>query len=302
MRTLSICSLSLITSLTLGACGEDEHHDHDHTPDAAETPDSAPTPDAGAQAVSLAFAGEIGGRPFACGSTYFEVGSASSAWVATDFRLYLSDIELIPAGGGDGVPLTLDVGDFQNADGIALLDFEDGSAGCEMGSTGTHTRITGTVPYGDYDGLRFTIGLPEDKNHLDVTTAAPPLNVTPMFWGWRAGYKFLKIDGGVGGNGFNLHLGATDCPGPDPVQPPTGPCGTPNRMEIELASFDPATDTVVIDPKPVYATTDVSFNTAATAPGCMSFPGDPECETLFPRLGLPYGAAPAADQQLISVR
>jgi hypothetical protein len=33
----------------------------------------------------------------------------------------------------------------------------------------------------------------------------------------------------------------------------------------------------------------------------MSFPGDPECNVLMPRLGLPYGAIPAGAQTFLSV-
>jgi hypothetical protein len=85
------------------------------------------------------------------------------------------------------------------------------------------------------------------------------------------------------------------------MQPPTGACANPNRPAIALTGFDPATDTIVADVAPVLAGEDLTTNTPATAPGCMSFPGDPECDTILPRLGVPYGSAPAEAQRLFAV-
>ncbi len=292
---------SSITALALfgaGACGDNDEHvddDHDHPDAAVATADAAPA------AIALSFAGEIDGAPFACGATYPGLGAAASDFVAADFRLYLSDIRLLDAGGNE-TPLTLDVDDFQTADGIALLDFEDGAAGCDDGTSATHTTITGTAPAGTYAGVRFTIGIPSDLNHLDAATAQPPLNLIPMWWAWQFGYKFIKIDGAVAGNGFFLHVGSTGCPGDDFEQPPTGPCADPNRIDVEFTGLDLTADTIVIDPAPVYADVDLSLNTVDTAPGCMSFPGDPECDTIFPKLGLPFGANPAGTQLLVTTR
>jgi uncharacterized repeat protein (TIGR04052 family) len=289
-------SLCLAPVAGLAACGEDEHHEHHHDPDAAMEPDATPTP----VPVTLQFAGRIDGAPFACGGEFPGLGSTDADFTAADFRLYVSDVRLVN-GDGDEVAVALDVDDFQHASGVALLDFEDGAAGCDDGTAGTHTALTGTVPPGEYTGLRFTIGLPPELNHLDAAEATTPLNIIPMWWAWQFGYKFIKIDGAGDGAPFFLHVGSTGCPGADFEQPPTGDCTAPNQIEIALDDFDPAADTVVIDPAPVYADVDLTTNTVDTAPGCMSFEDDPECETVFPKLGLAYGAAAAGAQQLVTV-
>jgi len=291
MEVRLVC-LSLVT-LGLVACGDDvEHHDH---PDAA-TPDA--TPDAGPQTVSLAFAAEVGGTPFACGQAYSGIGMAASSYVGTDFRFYIHDVRLVGAAGD--VPVTLDANDYQ-ADGLALLDFETGGTGCQMGSTGTHPAVTGTVPPGSYTGIKFKVGVPFAKNHLDVATATSPLNIPAMYWAWSSGYKFLKADGAVNNAGFNLHLGSTAC-GVTGTTPPTAPCTSPNIMDVSLTGYSPGTSVVVADVARVLTSVDVSTNTAATAPGCMSFPNDPECNTVLPKLGLAYGTNPAAAQTLFMVR
>ena len=61
-------------------------------------------------------------------------------------------------------------------------------------------------------------------------------------------------------------------------------------------------DTVVLDPAPVLATSDVDVNAPDTAPGCMSFPKDGDCPAAMNRLGLPYDGAVAGTQALVSLR
>jgi hypothetical protein len=59
---------------------------------------------------------------------------------------------------------------------------------------------------------------------------------------------------------------------------------------------------VVVDPAPVLAATDLTANAPGTSPGCMSFPDDADCAEVMPRLGLPFGAAPARPQMLVTLR
>jgi uncharacterized repeat protein (TIGR04052 family) len=286
--SLASLLVSLLSSSLLVGCGDDASHDH---------PDASPTDAAGSIPVTIDFAARIGGEPFACGQSYTGIGSTRSTYVASDFRFYVHDVRLV--GDHGEVAVELDEGPFQS-DGIALLDFETGGAGCQMGSTSTHTAITGTAPEGTYTGVAFKVGVPFEKNHLDVATASPPLDVPALFWAWSSGYKFVKIDGAVAGAGFNLHVGSTGC-GATGTTPPDEPCASPNITEVVLADFTPGTSVVVADVAPVLADVDVSTNTENTAPGCMSFPGDPECVTIFPKLGLPYGETPAGTQLLFTV-
>lgn len=290
MNTASRFSLSLLGfGLGLGACGDNHEHDG---PDAATT-----------QAVTLTFAAKVNGTPFTCGQAYTGVGMAGSSYTGTDFRFYISDLKLVMTGHHtDEVPVELETNAYQS-DGVALLDFETGGTGCQQGSPETHTAVTGTVPALEsgfaYTGISFTVGIPFAKNHLDVTTATPPLDVPAMFWAWSSGYKFLKADGAVAGQGFNLHLGSTGCDTMGTT--PATTCNNANSMSITLSGFSPDTSVVVADIGHVLADVDVSSNTMNTAAGCMSFPNDPECIPIFPKLGLAYGAAAAATQTLFAV-
>ncbi|MEZ4403059.1 MAG: metallo-mystery pair system four-Cys motif protein [Kofleriaceae bacterium] len=301
MRSFKSCTLVSVLSISLVtvACGDNGSGD-DVGVDAAPAIDAA-IDAPGPQAVSIRFAAKVGGAAFACGQSYPNQGATAATYVGADFRFFVSNVALIPTGGGAPVPVTLTVNDNQSAEGVALLDFEDNTGTCQTGTTATYTTLTGTVAAGSYDGLQYDLGIPAALNHLDPALEVAPYNAPGMLWAWQAGHKFVKADGVVGGNGFNLHLGSTGCPGSNPMAPPDAPCANPNRPTITLTGFDAATATVVADVGAVLASSDLTVNTTGTAPGCMSFPGDPECEIIFPRLGLAYGAAPAGAQTLFHV-
>lgn len=275
--------------------------------------------------VTLNFAGEFASNPFSCAQTYSGIGSTGSTVEVTDYRLYISNVALISADG-TRVPLTLAQDGVWQLEGVALLDFEDGTGACANGTPDMNTTIVGTAPEGDYTGVAMTVGVPFALNHNDPTLAASPLNLTAMFWNWRAGYKFVKFDmatagqpmateavaadhqgGGAGSamptpRGWSLHLGSTMCASASRTTPPTDTCANPNDVEIVFERFDPATNVIVIDPAPVLADANVDENAPDTSPGCMSFPNDPDCATVMPRLGIAYGDLPAGPQQLVTMR
>lgn len=258
------------------------------------------------QPVTINFAAEIGGQPFACDATYGGLGATTAEVRAVDFRLYVSGVEMI-AADGSRVPVTLNESDWQHA-GVALLDFEDATAACANGTAPVNTAVSGTVAEGDYTGVAFKVGVPFAMNHGDPTVAPSPLNLTSMFWNWRGGYKFVRIDmvptdrSTDGPKGWFLHLGSTMCASEGKTDAPATPCKSPNLMDIAFDNFDPSSQTLVIDPAAVVADADLRMNAAETSPGCMSFPGDADCTTVMAKLGLPYGEIAAAEQQLIKAR
>jgi len=234
----------------------------------------------------------VGSQPFACGQSYAGLGTTATSYEPKDFRLYVHNVRLLSQGAEVPVTLTED-GAWQRG-GLALLDFEDKSGLCSNGTVATNDRLVGTVPDGDYRGLRFTVGVPFEKNHLDVSTAAAPLGVSTLFWGWEGGYKFIRLDGRTTGlpNGHNLHLGSTGCQMAGPNQ--VTACQQGNRFEVEIPDFDPTqSQRVVLDVAALFSGSNLDMNQAQTHPGCMSTPEDPDCAPIFQRLGLSFGGAPA---------
>jgi hypothetical protein len=154
---------------------------------------STPGQQAGTQPVNIQFAAEINGQPFACGQSYSNVGTTKSTITPSDYRLYVSEVNLVRKDGSTvPVQLTQDgVWQYQN---VALLDFENGTGPCRNGTAPTNTTVRGNAPAGDYVGVELTVGVPFALNHQDPTVAPAPLNSTAMFWNWQGGYKFIKFD------------------------------------------------------------------------------------------------------------
>lgn len=258
----------------------------------------------GPSTFTIRFAPTFGEQAFTCGAPVEALGSGGSRTDVRDFRMYVSGVMLV-SDAGTRVPLTLtDDGRWQR-DGIALLDFEDDSGSCVTGSPDMNLEVRGTAPAGVYTGLVFTLGLPEEHNHLDAATAPAPLNAQGMWWSWSGGYKYMKIDLKPAGQPeYFFHLGATACKGS--VEGGFA-CDYENRAEIVLDGFDPDASEVVVDAAAIFADVDVDRvpdNVTDSLPGCMAFPGDPECTPMLAPLGLTYlsdDPAPA-QQRVFSVR
>lgn len=243
--------------------------------------------------ITLTFRGEVGGMEFACGRDYAGVGASATTFTAEDFRFYVHDLRVV---GADGVqtPIALDDdGQWQDGD-VALLDFEDGGSACGSGgNTPTNHVVRGTLPadLGPITGVRFVVGVPPERNHLDSATQPSPLNLTTMFWSWMDGYKFVRIEGRTTGQpgGIAFHLGATGCTGD--ARMGTRVCANTNLPEIALdvASEEAlGAGAIVADLADLFATTDLDVDAGGLA-GCQSSESDPECATIFAELGLRGG-------------
>ena len=251
------------------------------------------------QSVAIAFEAMVGSEVFVCGTTYDNLGTDDSSLEVSDFRFYVQDVELRNADG-DYVAVELDTdGNIWQVANVALLDFEDGCT--DLGNEATNRVVTGTVPAGSYDGLRFKMGVPFDLNHANPATAEPPLNLTSMEWDWQGGYKFLRIDTGTFSmTDWRMHLGSTGCDG-DPIAGGTTACTTPNRVDVELDAFDPESDTVVADFAQLVDGAALDVNQPETPVGCMAGPNDSDCAALFENLGLPFDGSVPGPQQFFSV-
>ena len=262
--------------------------------------------------VRLDFVAEVGGQPARCGQAFAGLGVTGATAELADARLYVSQVQV---RGTDGVwrsaALTED-GAWQHQN-VALLDFEDGSGACiGSGSVETNHTVIGTAPSA-FDAVRFSVGVPFGLNHLDSSTAEAPLNTPGMYWAWKAGYKFLRVDWkapvGAPVSRWNVHVGAGACVSPSKVVAPTAPCGRPNLATVELAGFD-ASKKIVLNLGALVQGANLSANTPSTAPGCMSQPGEPvDCGPIFQSLGMDFasglctgGAAVCAPQSVFSLR
>jgi uncharacterized repeat protein (TIGR04052 family) len=251
--------------------------------------------------VAIQFAGTVGMDDFVCGDVYDNLGANDTSLKLTDFRFYVQDLELRNADA-EWIPVALAQSQFQ-VDDVALLDFEDGCGG--FGNADLNDVVAGTVPEGEYAGVRFKMGVPVELNHADASTAPGPLGLTSMFWSWRGGYKFLRIDSGnIKDNPaiWRMHLGSTGCGMTnDPTTPPEEPCTNENRVEVEFDAFDAANDVLVADIAALVDGAPLDENAEGTPAGCMAAPDDSDCGPIFDNLGLPFGGSTPDAQQFFSI-
>ncbi len=235
--------------------------------------------------VEIPFVAMVGDEMAMCGMEYSAIGLGENAISITDFRFYVSNINFLTADG-EAVPLQLEQDAIWQYANVALLDFEDGTAGCDAsGNAALNGTLRGQLPVGDYVGLQFDMGVPFELNHLNTATAPAPLNSPSMWWNWAGGYKFIRIDTMVDTDlAWLIHIGSTACESPDSTTPPTERCGRPNITTITFDEFGEG-DVVVADLGLFFSTIDLNENTVSP-PGCMSGFDDPDCPATFASFGL----------------
>ncbi len=270
------------------------------------------------QEVTIKFAAKVGNKPFSCGSNY-KLGKSATTVTPLDFRLYISDISLID-NNNKSIPLVLKQDGKWQYQNVALIDFENKTGACTNGTVETRNIVVGTIPQGQYKGLKFTLGLPENLNHEDSTLAPSPLNLTSLWWNWQFGYKFARIDFAQSaktqsteiyqhkngekeaGNAFFIHLGSTGCQAETTSQKPTMKCTNPNTAIVNLTNFDSSKNTIAIDIAKLVGDTDLTRNQENTAPGCMSEPNDKDCMGIMAGFGIPFGGKTSVKQTFFSVK
>jgi uncharacterized repeat protein (TIGR04052 family) len=251
---------------------------------------AAPAP---AQHVTLRFAATAGEVPVACEARISGIGSRAATIVPEDLRFYVSDVRLVAADGAE-TTLALDDDHAWQSQGVALLSW------CADGRADLHDSVSGTVPPGDYRGVRFSLGIPDRLNHADATIAQAPLNVTGMFWSWRDGYKFLRLEmrtfdaNGARPSTWLVHLGSTAC-----TSDAGGAtrCARANRPAIALKDFDWRKNVIVADVQRLLASTDL----ASRGSGCMMDSRE-ACAGVLSTLGLREDAPGTAAQSVFRVR
>ena len=253
--------------------------------------------------VTIHFRAQVVDEEGACGQTYASQGTADTEVTPRDLRFYVSDVRLVTAEVWE-VQFVLDERPQFQAEGVALLAFEDGSAECSNGNDALNGVITGKIAAGNYKGIVFSTAVPEELNHEDPTTLPDPLQAGGMTWGWLLGYKFLVAElAATSGEGTGIfHLGSTGCEntapaeggaggtGPDYGAPPEMSCRFQNRNEIRLEEFDFEADDIVLDLSAVFSEIDLSGMAM-----CHSM-GD-GCASLFPSLGVELTTGEASATQ-----
>lgn len=231
--------------------------------------------EATAEAVEIHFNALVNGAPFVCGATVDGLGTSGERLSFVDLRLFVHNFVLL-GPDGEEYPVTLEENGVWQQSGVAMLDFEDG---CDNGTSQLNKSVSGTAPVGTYTGLRFSVGVPPELNSSETAleNRGSPLNQSAMFWSWRSGYKYVRLD--TDSPFFRFHLGAVACD--DDFQ-----CNEVNIPTFTFDAIDIETETVGLDIGTLLADSDLSQNTPGTAPGCMGESSDVDCTAIFNNFGL----------------
>ncbi len=246
-------------------------------------------PPAGDRNIQIRFQAMVGAEKLTCGKSFEGVGDTKSKITPRDFRFYVSNVRLVDASGKE-TPVELKQDEKWQLDNLALLDFENATGSCANGTPEMNDVVTGVAPAGTtYRGLRFTMGVPFEKNHTDLTKMPPPLNLTALAWSWNAGRKFARLDFSSSGvpRGFAVHLGSTGCTPNDTKSTVPTVCSESNRVEVEFAEFDAERDVVIADLAALLKDSNVD-EAGKMMSGCMSGPTTAACGPLFLNLGLAF--------------
>jgi uncharacterized repeat protein (TIGR04052 family) len=223
--------------------------------------------------VNLEFSATWAGQPLHCGESELSL---------TDLRFFVSDVVLMDSAGVE-YPLFLTEDERWQRDGIALIDLENGEGACVNGTQEMHTELSGTAETSDFDGIRFTIGVPFESNHANPLLAEAPLDDAAMHWHWRSGYKFLRAGVATRSDSFWMHLGSTACEG---TVRNISACRFPNRVTVELRSFSLNKNRIDVDLSELFEGVDLDDGVRSD---CSSGPAETACAAPFDALSLPFG-------------
>lgn len=191
-------ALFLIGAITLSSCKKD--------PDEEETPTpTTPAATTGSIAIHIE---NMAGDSILEFNTESYVTAGNDTFTVSAFKYYISNIVLTKSGGGTYV----------ETESYHLINAAD-LASCEF--------ILPNVPFGDYTGISFMIGVDSVRNVSGAQTGAlDPAN--GMFWSWSTGYIQAKLEGhspqsSAGGNQIIYHVG--------------GFKGTYNPLQVVSPSF-----------------------------------------------------------------
>lgn len=243
------------------------------------------------------FTARVGDATVECGRTQEGVGISSSRFDLLELTTYVHAVELLSSDGGRLPVELVDDGRWQGQ-GVALLDFADGTGACTGSAEINRELRVSASGLDEAVGLAFRVGVPPELNHLDAGTARPPLDDPSAWWGWKVGYVFFQLTITTAGHDYYYaHVGSTQCDG---SVAEGFSCAEDHLIDVELAGFEVGRDGVTVDLGALLSGVDIDAPVDAdagdTTPGCMSAVDDSECVPIFAALGRDLAGGPSSEQ------
>jgi uncharacterized repeat protein (TIGR04052 family) len=175
------------------------------------------------------------GKPLACNG-FFD--GQQHFWDIQQLAFFVSNLSLKSAQ--QSYPLTLLTSDWQTSD-IALIrphlqdcdsTVVDPKPVADKYNSGL--QFVSQISLADADTLAFELSVPFEVNHQNPLVQPSPLNQPSMFWSWRSGHKFLRMDFQSNQGRWAFHLGSVGCESASSVRSPVAPCKQANRLAFNL--------------------------------------------------------------------
>jgi uncharacterized repeat protein (TIGR04052 family) len=204
------------------------------------------------------------------------------AWSIEQFQFFLSNIEVM-SSDAKWHQLRLIKNTYQD-ENVVLLGMN-----CRERKQKNDTEALGNwsitvddkVALTSMQKLRFTLGVPFEKNHLNPIVQASPLNLSSMFWVWQTGHKFLRSELSSEDEQWLFHLGSTGCKAPSVMRTPKTPCRYPNTFDVEVALANDIGEQLTLQVNLARLLENVKL---ASASNCQSEHDNSSCQQLFENL------------------
>ncbi|GLR72566.1 MbnP family copper-binding protein [Agaribacter marinus] len=163
-----------------------------------------------------------------CGA---EVDLAAKKWRINKFAFFVSNIH-VGVDGGRWLHVENVPNDWQTEQTTLINLVARCSDSNDKNTNATVKFYLPNVVLDDIVKLKFSLFVPFEQNHLNPLIQAPPLNNAEMFWSWRQGHKFMRVDMQSEEDDWLFHLGSVGCESVAVVRPPPAPCKQANQFEI----------------------------------------------------------------------
>ncbi len=242
----------------------------------APAPEEAIDGDSKAQTagVQLSFQPVFNGAAIQCDS---QLPLSDRSWSIEQFALFVSSVEVLHSNGQQWKPISFVPNPWQT-EKVGLLWFKSQCSN-ESPSNAVLQLAMDDEQWQQTRAVRFELGVPFALNHLNPLTQPSPLNLPDMFWSWRMGYKFLRLDIQTTDEqeprAWSYHLGSVGCQSASTLRPPEQACVQPNRftLDVPVAAHSARFN---LDLSALLAGIDVE-----SMPGCMFHTGaETSCEIL----------------------
>jgi uncharacterized repeat protein (TIGR04052 family) len=100
--------------------------------------------------------------------------------------------------------------------------------------TNSYLQFASPVDLDASEQFSFSLAVPFELNHQNPLLQPSPLNLPSMFWSWRSGHKFFRLDMQSFDRNWVFHLGSVGCTAASTMRSPQSECVQPNRVNFIL--------------------------------------------------------------------